>query len=326
MKPIKRILAAVVAAITVAVVFVRLPLPDMREAEAEQAPPPAAVSRFWREAEKIALATCMRNVERADGSVLSRFRVDESLEGGLETGGILSIPCLAEPGSKFLLYLRSVGEGEEAGYELVTDQPLPVVGSRVEFEGEHYGLESIVADIERQRSILTVPSQSFFYGSIEGLAAACDEIVIARVLSVSDPEETVCRSADKGESTLMTVEQVFMRIKVENGLSGGLAYGEKLSVVLEPYNVRPVINATNLSPKTVGAPPESAPKVGSVYIFFLIRSADKKSSYYFTVNPYEGCVLLLGNSVIHPYYNIAFRETNDLRRFVERLKAAREGE
>ena len=44
------------------------------------------------------------------------------------------------------------------------------------------------------------------------------------------------------------------------------------------------------------------------------------------MNPYEGSVLLIGNTVYHAHYNEAFREINDLRRFSADLKTALYGE
>lgn len=323
-----RYLKAALAGLTAfAVLFaaaVKLPLPDMRAAALVPTPPPAAISRLWREAERIVTADCMRVTPGDDGGVSARFRVDGSIEGGDEPGDVITLPCEATPGARYLLYLAG-GEGEEADpLRLLTGRPIPVEGANALYEGEFFSLEGLEKDVERQRSILTVPSQTFFYGSIEALDQACDEIVVARVVSAGEPVDTLCRSAEGGESTLITAEQVFLRVKVENALMGGLKYGDILSVVIEPYNIRPVVNAVNLAPKTVPTPPEETPQEGGVYLFFLIRSVDKKADFYFTVNPYEGYAKLLGSALLHPYYNIALRETNDLPHFVSRLAAARE--
>ena len=326
MKIFKRVLAALVALAAVVTAFVRFPLPDRIAASHKETPPPAAISRFYRESEGILLATCIRTAPAEDGGSVARMRIDSVLDGQAEEGEVVSIRAEAASGAQYLLYLAPRAEEGQAEETLLTGQPLPVESGSVMYEGELLPISAIVRDIERQREILTVPSQTVFYDSIESLAAACDEIVIARVVGKSEPRATLCRSAEKGASTLSTIEQVFLTVKVENGLFGDLTYGDKLSVVIEPYNVRPVINAVDLKPKTVEAPPESSPELGSVYIFFLLRSEDKKSSYYFTVNPYEGWVLLIGGSVIRPYYNTAFSRTSDLTRFVERLQAAREAE
>ena len=324
MKTLKRVLAALVALAVLTAAFVRFPLPDRIAAARQETPPPAALSRLYRESDMILIATCMRTAVSAEGVSTSRFRADSVLDGQFAAGDMLSLTAEATPGAQYLLYVAKPEQGGEnpRAYELLTEAPLPVEGGSVLYGGELWGVTGIVEDIERQHSILTVPSQSVFYESIDELRAACDEIVIGRVVRASEPTPTLCRSAENGESTLSTIEQVFLTVKVENGLNGGLAYGEKLNVVIEPYNSRPVINAVDLKPKTVKAPPESVPQEGSVYIFFLCRSEDKKSSYYFTVNPYEGCVRLIGNSIIHPYYNKVFTATNDLKRFLERYSAA----
>ena len=55
-------------------------------------------------------------------------------------------------------------------------------------------------------------------------------------------------------------------------------------------------------------------------MFFLIRSEDPKSDRYFTVNPYEGYVLLSGSAVIRPYYNEAMARINDVATLAAMLK------
>ena len=119
---------------------------------------------------------------------------------------------------------------------------------------------------------------------------------------------------------MSTQEEIFLSVRVENGFYGAYGYGDRLDIVLSSHLSIPVINATDLSPKTVEAPNKALPEEGKVYIFFLMHSEDKKSAYYFTVNPYEGYVPVIGNSVTHPYYNDAFRGLVDLKSFSLLLK------
>lgn len=314
----KRILLLALAALILFAAAVRLPLPDTRRSGTEEDPPPAAISRLYREADAIVICVCLRANAAQGETGPSRFLIRRVLDGAAEEGEILDLPAAAETGREYLVYM---GEGETGEVELCAE-PILVEEGAIGFEGETCSIASIMNDIDRQRRILTVPAQSFYYGSLPELAAACDEIIVGKVISVSEPTETECRSESKGESTFSTVEQVFIRVRVENGLFGGLRYGDKLNVVLTPYFAASVIKAADLNPKTVDPPPASYPKVGASYIFFLVRSEDKKSDRYFTVNPYEGCVLLIGNNVFHAYYNEAFREINDLRRFSDDLKKA----
>lgn len=325
MRIFKRMLLGLLAAAMLLGVAFYLPLPN-RPSEARRGDQPvAAISIMYRDAELVLLAACMRVTQTDEGLPNARFTVDEVLAGKAEAGDVLSVPMNADPGKQYLLYLKTDPESG-GGYVPVSDSAVTVEEGTAYLEGRSCTLESIREDMERQNSILTVPAQKFFYNDFPSLAAACDEIVVARVLSVSEPTDTVCRSARRGESVVSTLEQVFMRVRVENGLYGSFKSGDKLSVVLEPYYVRPVINATDLSVKTVSAPPESLPQVGRSYIFFLLRSEDVKSDIYFTVNPYEGYVLLIGNTVRRPYYNTAMSEMNDLRIFAERLRALKNDE
>lgn len=321
MRALKRIAAVLMLLLILFAVSVGLPLPDDRSDPNETELPPASVSLLYRDAEKIVISTCMRTANPDAGRPLATFRVDEVLDGAAEAGSTFDIAAEAQLGGRYLFYLAP-GEEDGEDYRIMTGQPVPVNGGTAEFENAVCSIESIKRDIEEQRKILTVPSQSFFYGEFSALANACDEIVAARVLSVSEPTDIPCRSVGGGESTFSTQKQVFIRIKVENGFFGGLRYGDKLDVVLSPYNGRPVINATDLTPKIVDAHSAHGPKAGSRYVFFLLRSEDVKSDYYFMVNPYEGYVALSGNAISHPYYNEAFSEINDLRVFSDRLRDA----
>lgn len=322
MRLAKRILALLLMALAVFIVCVDLPLPDLSARGTGEEPPPAAISRLYRESDVIAIGVCLHRSDANEALEPSRFMIRRVLDGAAEEGAIMELNAAAEPGSLYLLYMD---EGEQGEKELLSE-PIPVEGESALFENELVSIASIENDIERQRRIITVPAQSFYYGNLKELASACDEIIVGKVVSVSEPTMTECRAESKGESTYFTVEQVFLRVRVQNGLFGSLRYGEKLDVVLTPYSAASVISATDLTPKTVDPPPASYPKEGSSCIFFLIRSLDKKSSLYFTVNPYEGSVLLIGNTVYHAHYNEAFREINDLRRFSADLKTALYGE
>ena len=314
MKRAKLILTLLLAAAALFFVCAELPMRAGRDDPGSAALPPSVGIRY-RDADRILLATCMRISQTEGAPARARFTVDEVFEGEASVGSAITVAAEAEPGKQYLLYLRTRTDpetGGSAGTELVPGSPITVSDGVAECDGAEFTLESLRRDVARQRRILTVPAEEYYYADLDSLIAACDEIVVARVLSVSEPQETLCRSAGKGESTLSTLEEVFVSVSVENGLSGERESGEKLSIVLEPNFVRPVINAQDLSAKTSAAPPETALRVGSAYVFFLKKSEDPKSARYFTVNPYEGCVLLAGSTVVRPYYNEAMARVNDV--------------
>lgn len=321
MNTVKRILAALLAAAVCFTAAVRLPLPDRRAADRAGETPPAAISRLFREAEYIVLCTCVSTEGADTESPSSRFRTDEFLEGESSGPYVFNLPVAAVKGELYLVYLDESASDGEAGAKLLTDAPIPVENGRAEFEGTTCSIDSIRRDIERQRAILTVPAQSFYYAELAALARACDEIVIGRVLTVGEPTVTVCRSVEKGEVTLSSQEQIFVEIKAENAFWGSPAYGDRITVVISAYDARPVINANDLTARISDIRPAAAPKAGNVYLFFLIKSEDEKSPYYFTVNPYEGFVRLIGNNVVTPYYNDALSEIGDLRVFADKLRA-----
>ena len=322
MKKSKLIPALLLAAVVLFFVCAEFPMRAGREDPRSAAIPPS-VSIRYRDADRILLATCMRVSQTEGAPARARFKIDEVFEGAASEGATLTVAAEAEPGRQYLLYLMTRVDpetGESAGTELVPGSLITVNDGVAEVDGAEFTLESLRRDVARQRNILTVPAEEYYYSDLGSLIEACDEIVIARVLSVSEPKETLCRSVGKGESTLNTLEELFVSVCVENGLAGELRGGEKLSIVLEPHYARPVINAQDLSAKTVAAPPVSTPRVGSAYVFFLIRSEDPKSDRYFTVNPYEGYVLLSGSAVIRPYYNEAMARINDVATLAAMLK------
>ncbi|MCR5808285.1 MAG: hypothetical protein K6G56_01845 [Clostridiales bacterium] len=317
MSVVKKILAALLAVLILGTVAVRLPLPN-RRTEPDENPPPASISVLYREAESILICSCARSKADENGVFTSRFKVETVLAGNEPSGSVIVLREEAVPGALYLAYLRDADEGKE----LIPGALFAIEDNAITAEDRVCTIDSIIKDIERQQKILAVPAQSFFYERFDELVNACDEIVIGRVIKSVGPKETLCRSTLRGESTIGTIDQVFLRVKIENGLYSGMKYGDKIDVVISPYSARPVINAVDLTPKTVEAPPETYPKEGGVYVFFLIRSEDAKSGYRFAVNPYEGYVQVIGNTIYHPYYNDAMRDVNDLRRFASKLREA----
>ncbi len=315
MKPVRIILASILALLILFSVSVDLRLPDAISDKEEDTLPPASVSLLYRDAEKILVATCLRKADPEAGRPLAKFRTDEVLDGQAEEGATFDIAASAELGGKYLLYIAPDGENSV----ILTGDPVPIINGSAEFGNAVCTIDSIKRDIEEQRKILTVPSQSFFYGEFGALANACDEILLGRVIYSSGPEDTLCRSVDGGESTLSTQKQVFLRVRVENGLFGSFRCGDKLDIVLSPYNARPVINAVDLTPKTVDVHPAVSFEVGERCVFFLIKSEDIKSDYYFTVNPYEGYVVVKSNAISRPYYNDAMHGVNDIKQLSKRL-------
>lgn len=329
MRIVKTAAAALLFAALLVSVAVYLPLPDRTNEPRREAPPPAAISIRYHDAEQILIASCVKAAQADGEDAFAVFTVDETLVGDAAAGESVYIAAAAEQGRQYLFYLKSVREGEGSGnrrFEPVGEGLILIDDGDALYENENFTLESVREDVKRQQSVMIVPTQKYFYSDFKSLTEASDEMIVGRVLSVSEPTKTVCRAAQKGESTVSTLDQVFMRVMVENGLYGGFKSGDKLNVVLEPSYARPVINATDLTPKTVKTPPETLPKAGGVYLFFLLKSADVKTDLYFTVNPYEGYVPVIGNTIIHPYYNTAMSEINDLDVFAERLRALRQQE
>lgn len=307
-----KIVKTVFLVFLLALLFVSVSISIPQRDSGDEAVPPASMSLLYRESEKILVATCMRQIKGENGEIISRFRVDEVIDGSSNEGDLLSVTVEASPEKQYLLYLTEHVNGEVTEYSILTQHPISVSEGSFIYEGVKLTVEALSKDIERQRKIITIPSQIYFYNSLDSLREACDEILIGRVISVSEPTETVCRSEMKGESIISTNNMVFVRVLVENDFSGNYFYGNVITVVLPPHNLIPILNETDLSPMTGDAPRFISPSSGKSYIFFLIKSDDKKRSDYFTVNPYEGYSLLLKNSIASPYYNEAMRGISNI--------------
>ena len=268
-----------------------------------------AIHRSYREASDIVLATCSLQYRSASGNAVSRFTVDKVYDGTLSVGDSITLSGGAKVGESYLLYLGQGGGADyaedEAGFVSVTDQLISVRGDTAYCGGESYSLSSIIDDLSEQRSVLTIPAQSFYYNDLTELINACDDVVLCRVIGVEGPYSTRCRSNEKGETVLSTVEQTFLTLKVENGFGGEHSYGDRLRVAISPEHMQSVINAGDLSSVHFGSPIKM-PEEGGDYLFFLLHSEDAKSDCCFAVNPYQGCIELDGDRLIRPYYNTAF--------------------
>ena len=316
MRRIKTLLACVlVAVMAVGVAFASVNIAAPGAAASSAAAPGMTMHRSFREASDIVLATCSAVYRSASGVQMSRFTVDTVYAGSIKPGTLISLPGKANVGESCLLYLGRGGGADyaedEAGYVSVTDEFITVKDGVASCGGVNYSLSAILEDLNEQRGVLTVPAQSFYYNDPQSLLAACDEVVIGMVVSVEGPVPTQTRSDEKGESVISTTEQTFVTVKVENGMGGMHAYGDTLRIALSPAKSQSVINATDLTSVSFTAP-LLMPKAGEHYVFMLLRSTDSKSDCLFAVNPYQGYVMLVGDSLANPYYNTAFRELGSI--------------
>lgn len=320
MKTVKYFLFALLAIAVFLTAAVDTSLRSAAEDKNASASPPSSMSVLYREAKGILLATCMRISADHLERTVSRFHIDRVLEGNYNEGDTVSVIADSVAGQKYILYITDSSSPDQQELSLITETPIPVSESGfISYDGASFSLESLSADIERQKRILTIPSSYYYYSSFETLASACDEIIIGRVVNVSEPVDTLCRSGINGESTLSTLSIITVTVKVENGFYGSLSYGERLSLALSPQNSISIINAADLNPMTAEAPSFITPLQGNTYIFFLKKSEDLKRKDYFTVNPYEGSVLLIGDNMIHPFYNEALSGINSLQAFSKRM-------
>ena len=317
MRTVKRLLAAfIITAVALCATFAAVTAADNASSVSAANPTAGpAMHRSYREASDIVLAECSLRYKTASGNTVSRFTVKNVYDGTFKEGDTFVLSEEAEEGASYLLYLAPGGGADysedEAGYVSVTEGLITVEGDTAKCGSSRYSLSSIINDIAAQRSVLAMPAQSFYYNDAASLAAACDDIVLCRVVSVEGPKPTQCRSFVKGESISSTANLLYVTVLVENSFGGERAYGDTMVIALSPALTRSVINAGDLSAISYSSPIK-LPQEGEHYIFFLTRSEDAKSDIRFAVNPYQGYVELEGDSVIRPYYNKAIEGVRSL--------------
>ena len=314
MYALKRLIAAfVVAALTVCITFTAVSVSDKAASAHTDASVSQSMHRSYREASDIVLASCTLTYADSTGSSVSRFTVNSVYGGSLVPGDTLTLPREAEVGESYLLYLAPGGGADyaedESGFVSVTDELITVKGDTAVFGGSAYSLSSILDDFDEQRSVLTVPAQSFYYNDIASLASSCSDVVICRVVSVEGPFATQCRSNVKGESVSSTANLTYAELMVENSFGGSRAYGDIIRVALVPAHTLSVINAEDLASVQYPSPVKT-PEVG--------RHA--KSDCCFAVNPYQGYLELDGDSIIRPYYNRAAAELESVSQLAEIMR------
>lgn len=276
----------------------------------------------FNDAANIVDAECMETYINEDGAETTSFLVVAVYAGSLEAGDRINCPCIAESGKRYLLYLDGGGDINHSegtvGYTLICDAPFLIDGDSIILsDGRMMPLELVRGDMQTQAQVVTFPAQSQYYPSFEGLAAACDEILIARVDSVEKHREMLCRSSEKGEVVENELEATQLVLSVLNGLGGSFSTDSRLTLVIPPARQHSIVDAESL--KAVNLFIKNEFKEGDICIFFLVRSPDAKSDQYFFVNPAQGYLRLDGDTVTRCYANHACSDIHTLMDFINRL-------
>lgn len=292
--------------------------PDLSDVE----PAVYSLRSSFNDAANIVDAVCMRTYINEDGLETTSFAVAAVYAGSLSIGARINCPCRAERGERYLLYLDDGGDVSHSEgtveYTLICDAPFLIDGDSIVLpDGQAMPLDLVKADMQSQAQVVTFPAQSQYYPSFEGLVAACDEILIARVDSVEEHREMLCRSSEKGEVVENQLEATQLVLSVLNGLGGSYPSDSRLTLVIPPAKQHSIIDAESL--KAVNLLIKNEFEEGDICIFFLVRSPDAKSDQYFLVNPAQGYLRLEGDSIIRCYANHACSDIRTLKDFIERL-------
>lgn len=293
----------------------------------------ADAQRIYRSASAVVMGQCIRVHTDSSGATCFDLVVDQVLAGSAAAQEDV-IHCTQgsmKEGASYLLYL---GKGEDVpqaedsdGYILLTDAPLKVSPEgTVEFSSGTLTLSAITAGITEADQVVTMPSVSYYYKTIAGLAQASEQIFIGRVVSSPALRDMKFRSHEDGTSIENTLPASLLEVEAFGSIKGALRYGERIHLIYCPAMCGDVIDAASLKPVAYGEENAPVPQEDGVYLFFLISGPDAKQNYYFGINPLQVCAALdQSDTITVTYVNRALSGYRSLSLAVETIKKAING-
>lgn len=252
------------------------------------------VRQSYRSASLVVSGTCEDDFGAADGSIVSRVRVDKVIAGRAEKGDLLQIKDQLEQGREYLLYLDSSDEvhfaEDQHRYVSVSAEPFIIVGEDVEYGGSTYSLENILDDMAAMDKTVTVHGAVYSYDDIYSIREASESIFIGRVKSVSPMKNTCFRSQEGGSTVEKTAPASVVTLTVYGSVKGALGYGGSVQLMYVPQSVGGMADEATLEPVSCSQDDILELTEGDTYLFFLAEDPDAKQNYAFPVNPIQGWV------------------------------------
>ena len=248
----------------------------------------------YRSASLVVSGICEDIITAADGSIVSRVRVNEVIAGKAGQGDLLHIENQLEQGNEYLLYLNYGDDvhfaEDQPSYVSVSAEPFIIVEDNVEYGGSSISLEDIKKDMTHMDKTITVHGAVYSYRDIISLKEASESIFIGKVDAVSPLKNTHFRSQQGGSMVEKTAPASVVSITVYGSVKGAQGYFSSVDMMYIPQFAGGMTDEATL--ETVSHSEEDILELteGSTYLFFLADDPDAKQDYAFPVNPIQGWV------------------------------------
>ncbi len=280
----------------------------------------ADVRQSYRSASLVVAGECIEKLG-SGSDTRSRIHINEVIAGSAGVGDDVLVKGSYEPGREYLLYLA---EGEDVNYaedviEYVSTSADSFVidGDNVEYGGASISLTEFEKEMDEVSRVITAPSVNYYYGSLESLVNASENIFIGYVNSVSAAAKTTFRTQDGGSTVEKKAAAVRLSVSVYGSIKGDMSYGSTIEIVNVPSVCESMTDAETLQPRPMSPADSVALQDGATYIFFLTADPDPKQDYCFAVNPIQGWAVLDGDTLRVSEKNGALSGYSDLSALVE---------
>lgn len=282
------------------------------------------VRQSYRSASLVVSGICEDTLAGADGSIVSRVRVDEVIAGNAEKGELLQIKDQLEQGNEYLLYLSNGDEvhfaEDQHRYVSVSAEPFIIVGDNVEYGGSAHSLEDIIEDMAEMDKTVTAHGAVYSYDDINALKEASESIFIGRVMSVSPLKNTRFRSQEGGSTVEKTAPASAVTITVYGSVKGALGYGSSVQLMYVPQSVGGMTDGATLEPVSRSEEDIIELTEGDTYLFFLADDPDAKQDYSFPVNPIQGWVKVDNDVLTASDANVALAGYDTLPQLISDMR------
>ncbi len=281
----------------------------------------------YRNASLIVSGECTGSHIDASGSTCYDLTVTKVYAGNAKIGDI--VHCTTGPMNTGVTYLLFLGQGEDVnyaedltGYSLISSAPMPIVDSEVIWDGKRISLQALQEEIQALLSVISAPAPVYYYDSISALTAAADEIFIGKVTRFPQMNDTAFSIRNGGAVEKAQYSASIVSIEVYGVMKGSLSYGDELNMVFSPERIGGMLDASTLQHMELTAGQTPRLHLNDVYVFFLTKGPDGKQPYRFPVNPLQGMIPLLGDTLHVPAANSALKPYDKLSALAQALQSA----
>jgi len=283
----------------------------------------AAARQGYRGASLVASGVCVDSFVDQTGGSRCAMEITEVLAGSAQAGARISVSGSFTVGEEYLLYLAH-GEDvpyaeDELSYVSVSEKNFTLSGDKVAYGDSSARLADIKGDIEALKTIVSMPSTTYFYDTLASLASGCENVFIGRVERISGFRNVQLRSQAGGTTIEKKLPAADVTIDAYGSVKGYVPYHSTLTMIYAPSMCSSMVNAGTLEPVAMGQGDVMSLQEGATYLFFMGESPDAKQSYAFPINPVQGWVRVDGDALRASEANGVMRAYTDLNDLVSIL-------